>query len=234
MASTPAKVKSRKPVTSAAKPKPRPGTAAKRSAPMKQPKTLDKVLSKETEQHRRSMSRGPSGIIALLRSTSTSMLKREASEPLSITNVPKKDSEANDTASAESAPVPVRRRPVEDKVKKEAMVQAELQDVINSVRRPNRDVVGKAMAEAAERRATTSLSQLRSKFYFLPTARTSSTLPPRLTEVIRRIQEANATSSAVAERGQSNPGGCPVPGRLQPAGHVFHHCVRLLQADDRG
>jgi hypothetical protein len=48
---------------------------------------------------------------------------------------------------------------VEDaKARKKAMVEAELKDAISALRKPNRDVVGKALAEAAERRATTSSS----------------------------------------------------------------------------
>lgn len=164
MAPPSAKIKSRNSEV-AVKSKPKPGSSAKRSVPVKSTKPLDKVLSRETEKHRRSMSRGPSGYIALLRSTSTSMLKREGSEPFSMTNVSKKESsETGERASSESTSTGlVRRKTVENKAQKEAIVKAELQDAINSLRRPNRDVVSKDMAETAERRATTSLSQLRSK-----------------------------------------------------------------------
>jgi hypothetical protein len=44
------------------------------------------------------------------------------------------------------------------KASKKALVEAELKDAISALRKPNRQVVGKAMAEAEERRATTSLS----------------------------------------------------------------------------
>ncbi len=163
MASPSAKARLKKP-EAAGKPKPKPGSSTKRTVPIRSVKTLDKVLSKETEKHRRSMSRGPSGIIALLRSTSTSMLKREASEPLSITSIPKGETtETNEKTSANLASGSIKLRLEEEKAKKEAIVKAELRDAINTLRRPNRDVVGKAMTEAAERRATTSLSQLRSE-----------------------------------------------------------------------
>lgn len=93
------------------------------------------------------------------------MLKREPSEPSSMTNIPKKEpSETNERASVDSTAGLIKRKTVENKAQKEAIVKAELQDAINSIRRPNRDVVGKDMAETTERRATTSLSQLRSKF----------------------------------------------------------------------
>lgn len=44
------------------------------------------------------------------------------------------------------------------KYSKKAQVEAELKDAISSLRKPNREVVGKALAEAAERRATVSSS----------------------------------------------------------------------------
>ncbi|OTB19710.1 hypothetical protein K445DRAFT_313495 [Daldinia sp. EC12] len=136
-------------------------SATKRPA-SRSSKTLESVLSKESEKHRRSISRGPSGVIALMRSASTSMLKREASEPLSMTNIPKADSfTSKDTTSRTPVPVPVKRRPEGEKAKKDALVKAELHDAISALRRPNRDVVSKAMAEADERRAITSLSQLK-------------------------------------------------------------------------
>ncbi|KAI2466134.1 DNA replication regulator SLD3-domain-containing protein [Annulohypoxylon bovei var. microspora] len=147
------------------KSKPKPGSVAKRPVVSKSSKssgTLEKVLSRESEKHRRSMSRGPSGVIALMRSASTPMLKRETSEPLSLKNIPRADS----ATSREKAPRPLtaappKRRSDEEKAKKEALVQAELHDAISTLRRPNREVVGKDIAEAAERRANTSLSQLK-------------------------------------------------------------------------
>ncbi|KAI1459291.1 DNA replication regulator SLD3-domain-containing protein [Annulohypoxylon moriforme] len=156
------KVKKPEPVP---KSKPKPGSAAKRPAMSKSSKStgsLEKVLSRESEKHRRSMSRGPSGVIALMRSATTPMLKREASEPLSLKSIPRADS----VSSREKAPRPLtaappKRRSDEEKAKKEALVQAELQDAISTLRRPNREVVGKDIAEAAERRANTSLSQLK-------------------------------------------------------------------------
>ncbi|KAI1105191.1 DNA replication regulator SLD3-domain-containing protein [Jackrogersella minutella] len=147
------------------KPRSKSGSVAKRptlSKPSKSSGTLEKVLSRETEKHRRSMSRGPSGVIALMRSTSTPMLKRETSEPLSLMSIPKPDSVISQgKPSRPSAVAPNKRRSEEDKVRKEASLKAELQDAISTLRRPNRDVVGKDIAEAAERRANTSLSQLK-------------------------------------------------------------------------
>ncbi|KAI1657079.1 DNA replication regulator SLD3-domain-containing protein [Daldinia decipiens] len=159
----PSTSKSRNPENSepVVKSKSKSSSATKRPT-SKSSKTLESVLSKETEKHRRSMSRGPSGVIALMRSASTSMLKREASEPLSISNIPKADSiTSKDNTSRAPALVPIKRRLEGERAKKDALVKAELHDAISALRRPNRDVIGKAMAEADERRAITSLSQLK-------------------------------------------------------------------------
>ncbi|KAI0140043.1 DNA replication regulator SLD3-domain-containing protein [Hypoxylon sp. NC0597] len=146
----------------AVKPKSRPGSAAKRSAPSKPTGTLESALSEETVKHRRSMSRGPSGVIALMRSASTTMLKRENSEPLSMSSIPRADSATSQRKSSHPAvPVPTKRRSEDDKAKKDALVKAQLKDAISLLRRPNRDVIGKDIAETAERRANTSLSQLK-------------------------------------------------------------------------
>ncbi|KAJ8127029.1 hypothetical protein O1611_g6606 [Lasiodiplodia mahajangana] len=154
----------RKKTETASQSKPKPGAAAKRPAPLKSSRTLEKVLSKETERNRRSMSRGPSGMIALMRSASTPtipLLKREASEPLSLASIPRADSSTYQEKHLSSIDPASARRRAETKEKRDAFVKAELRDAISTLRRPNRDVVGKAMAEADERRAVTSLSQLR-------------------------------------------------------------------------
>ncbi|KAI0160930.1 DNA replication regulator SLD3-domain-containing protein [Hypoxylon sp. FL1284] len=151
--------KAEKPETTT-KSKSKPGSVAKRPAP-KSSRTLERVLSKETERNRRSISRGPGGVIALMRSASTPMLKRETSEP-SLMSIPKTDSTTSrEKASRPPLAAPVKRRLEGDKAKKEALLQTELHDAISALRRPNREVVGKAMAEADERRAITSLSSLK-------------------------------------------------------------------------
>lgn len=155
---SPPKTKPKRPEP-AVKSKSQPG-AVKRSGAPKQTRTLERVLSKETERHRRSISRGPSGVIALMRSASTPTLpvvKREASESAPPSNAPRPDSKDSNHVSFIGAT----RTPAGEKAKKEVQVQAELHDAISGLRKPNREVVGKAMAEAEERRATTSLSQLR-------------------------------------------------------------------------
>ncbi|KAI1363976.1 DNA replication regulator SLD3-domain-containing protein [Xylaria arbuscula] len=144
--------------------KSKPGGAAKRPVLSKSTRNLESFLSKETERNRRSMSRGPSGVIALMRSASTPtlpLLKREASEPLSLISIPQADGSTHQGKHPSSAdPLSAKRR-AETRQKKDAFVKAELQNAISALRRPNRESVGKAMAEADERRAVTSLSQLR-------------------------------------------------------------------------
>ncbi|KAI1753892.1 DNA replication regulator SLD3-domain-containing protein [Xylaria castorea] len=142
----------------------KPGAAAQRSARPNSTKTLENFLSKESEKNRRSMSRGPGGVIALMRSASTptiALLKREASEPLSLASIPKAEaSTSHERHPSFTGPVSAKRR-AETKEKRDAFVKAELQNAISTLRRPNREVVGKATAEANERRVVTSLSQLR-------------------------------------------------------------------------
>lgn len=142
----------------------RPGAAVKRPVLPKASGSLENFLSKETERNRRSISRGPGGVIALMRSASTPtvpLLKREASEPLSLTSIPKADSNTSREKQLSSTDHIFPRRKAETREKRDAFVKAELRDAISTLRRPNREIVGKAMAEADERRAVTSLSQLR-------------------------------------------------------------------------
>ncbi|KAI1347611.1 DNA replication regulator SLD3-domain-containing protein [Xylaria sp. FL0043] len=142
----------------------KPGAAANRPTRSKSTRNLETFLSQETERNRRSISRGPSGVIALMRSASTPtipLLKREASEPLALASIPKTEAGISQGKHILSLdPLSAKRR-AESKEKRAAFVKAELQDAISTLRRPNRDIVGKAMAEADERRAVTSLSQLR-------------------------------------------------------------------------
>ncbi|OAA32828.1 DNA replication regulator Sld3 [Moelleriella libera RCEF 2490] len=136
----------------------KPGTAAKRPS-LDAKRTLQRALSTEQMQ-RRSVSRGPSNALALLRSASTTALvgvKREGSEPVSLKDLPRRTLSAGRRGPILSRSSSASR--VEDsKASKQALVEAELKDAISALRKPNREVVGKAMAEADERRATASLS----------------------------------------------------------------------------
>ncbi|KAI1433303.1 DNA replication regulator SLD3-domain-containing protein [Xylaria sp. CBS 124048] len=145
------------------KAKSRPGTAAKRPA-SRPNQTLENFLSKETERNRRSISRGPGGVIALMRSATTPtipLIKREASESTSVMSIPKADTGRSLDKNLPAAGSALAKRSTETKKRRDAFVKAELRDAITSLRKPNRDVVEKAIVEADERRAATSLSQLK-------------------------------------------------------------------------
>lgn len=144
---------------------PKPGAVAKRSVSGQPTRTLQRALSTE-QQSRRSISRGPSNMIALMRSATTTSLpgiKREASDPALAKSVLGCDP---DLINRKSGPLS-RSSSVSNlqdvKFSKKAQVEAELRDAISSLRKPNRQVVGRALAEAAERRATVS-SSAKSKY----------------------------------------------------------------------
>lgn len=139
---------------------PKPGAVAKRSLSGQPTRTLQRALSTE-QQSRRSVSRGPSNMIALMRSaTSTSLpgIKREASDPSLAKSVLNAEP---DLMNRKSGPLS-RSNSVTNlqdaKSNKKAQVEAELKEAISSLRKPNREVVSKALAEAAERRATVGSS----------------------------------------------------------------------------
>lgn len=142
----------------------KPGTATKRPAPAAKSKTIERALYRENS--RRSVSRGPGSTIALMRSATSSAIpgfKREASESSVLRTMAQTDDEgARPKLLSRSSSVVAKE---DNKAHKKALVEAELKDAISALRRPNREVVGKAIAEeAAERRASGGLSHIRSEF----------------------------------------------------------------------
>ncbi|OAA69562.1 DNA replication regulator Sld3 [Cordyceps fumosorosea ARSEF 2679] len=139
---------------SAHKKEQKPGSVTKRPAAPRPVKTLERALS--TDQHsRRSVSRGPSNMIALLRSaTSTSLPKREGSEPANPRRLPKMegDSQRRPAFSRSSSSISTASQDV-SKASRKAMVDAQVKDAIAALRKPNREVVGQAMEEADQQRA---------------------------------------------------------------------------------
>ncbi|RDA87915.1 hypothetical protein CP532_1707 [Ophiocordyceps camponoti-leonardi (nom. inval.)] len=140
----------------------KPGATAKRPAPISKQTTLQRALSTE-QQHRRSVSRGPSSVMAIARmrsakSTTPAPVKRQDSAPVgskASRDVLKPISSNRPTLSHSlSAPTVA----VGSKASQKALVEAELKDAISALRKPNREVVGKAMAEADECRVQASLS----------------------------------------------------------------------------
>ena len=143
----------------------KPGAVARRAALQKEPRTLERALSFEL-QHRRSVSRGPSQIVDLMRATSASIpsIKREDSDSANLKAAAKREAgsrqDGRASLSRSSSMVGL-----EDKANKKAKIEAELRDAISNLRKPNREVVSKAMAEAAERKASTASSaKSRSRF----------------------------------------------------------------------
>lgn len=152
----------------------RPGAVTKRPVPAKQKKSLQRVLTDDRE--RRSMSIGSNRAISLMRSATDPTipgLKREASEAPSLSNIP----------SAEFKPLHVNRGGVlnskrfsqrevdmstlapdpNSKAKKQAAIDAELKDAILALKKPNRELAGKTLAETAERRSASAGHPRKSK-----------------------------------------------------------------------
>ncbi|KAG6002547.1 hypothetical protein E4U21_002971 [Claviceps maximensis] len=181
----------------------RPGAAAtKRPFPPADRRTLQRALSTE-QMNRRSVSRGPSNAIALLRSaTSTNLsgLKREGSEPLSLKDLPKRGDSPSVLGLGHPRHSSVslsRSSSTSDlqyiKANKRALVEAELKDAISALRKPNRGVVGLAMAEAEECKATASQSARKAR----RTARStlSSSIQVKATPANNRFRNVLAIKS---------------------------------------
>jgi len=146
--------------------KSRPGAPMKRPSTSKrdEEKSLERVLSRE--RLRRSVSRGPSGALALMRSASATMipgLKREGSEPL-MAMIPRAETSSLKEKSANVFSWETSSANAEDaKAKKKALLDAELKDAISALKKPNRALAVKDLVEAAEKRASVGTSQLRSE-----------------------------------------------------------------------
>ncbi|KAL3428042.1 hypothetical protein PVAG01_01551 [Phlyctema vagabunda] len=141
----------------------RPGAATKRPLPSKAQRSLKRVLSDDRE--RRSVSRGPARAISLMRSASIPVLKREMSEPVSLSNIPSVDaqtSQGNRTSLFNSKRFSQREvdlsalTDVNTKAKKQANIETELKNAISALKKPNRELAGKSLAEVAEQRVATA------------------------------------------------------------------------------
>lgn len=100
-------------------------------------------------------------MIALMRSaTSTSLpgIKRETSDSAAIKSALKAEPDLLNRRGGLLSRSSSMSNLQDARASKKAQVEAALKDAISSLRKPNREVVGKALAEAAERRATVSLS----------------------------------------------------------------------------
>ncbi|PHH59708.1 hypothetical protein CDD81_2654 [Ophiocordyceps australis] len=158
--------KSKKPQLASNRADKKPGSATQRPLQPSCRKTLRRALSTE-QQQRRSLSRGPSNIIALMRSavtTSVPASKRETSEAGVQKTLFKQETAQLSKYKPQSLSGNSSNALIDDsRSKKRALVEAELKDAISALRKPDRGVVGKAMAEAEERRVITSLSAKKAK-----------------------------------------------------------------------
>ncbi len=147
----------------------RPGAATKRPVPVKPRRSLQRVLSVDRE--RRSMSKGPNKAIALMRSATLPTvpgMKREASEAPSLSSVPAADSqslEANRGGVLKSKRFFQREIDLSSlalegigntRAKNQASIEAELKEAISALKKPNRQLAGKSLAEIAEKRTASA------------------------------------------------------------------------------
>jgi len=162
---SPPKARDKKPLPSKGKQISKPGAVSKRPPPLKTAKSLDELLFNE---RRRSISRGPSNVLAQLRSVTVSTVpkvKREESETPSQPEASRRDS---GTLKEKSANVISRNastgRTQDQKAHKKAMVEAELQDAISALKKPNRVLAGKILVEETERRLFGGPTYIQSEF----------------------------------------------------------------------
>ncbi|GAB1311105.1 DNA replication regulator Sld3 C-terminal domain-containing protein [Madurella fahalii] len=184
--------------------KPRPGAPVKRLPALKKDshRTLERALSHE--RNRRSVSRGPADAIALMRSATTTTipgLKREASEPLLMGLLQRKE-----IASLQERPASIFSRslssasgPQNPRAKKKAEVEAELKDAISALKKPNRSLAAKELAEAAEKRA--SVGQLKK----LKKPNRAPAIQVKATPANNRFKDALATGTSRSQPGPDLP-----------------------------
>lgn len=138
---------------SASKKEQKPGSATNRPAAPRPPRTLQRALSTD-QQNRRSVSRGPSNMIALMRSaTSTGLpaIRREGSES-NLKRLLKMEGDSQKRPALSRSSSNVGSQDV-SKASRKAIVDAQVKDAIAALRKPNREVVGQAMQEADQQKA---------------------------------------------------------------------------------
>ncbi|PNP49264.1 hypothetical protein THARTR1_09979 [Trichoderma harzianum] len=179
----------------------RPGAAAKRPQPPNARKTLQRALSTE-QQNRRSISRGPSNAIALLRSaTSTTLptVKRESldlSGPMSL--LPDSQRRAHSLSRSSSM-----NNLFDARASKKAEVDAELKEAISALRKPNREVVSKAMAEAADERRTSANLVTKKLKRAPPRSTPASTVQVKATPANNRFKNMMPAKQAEGQKFES-------------------------------
>jgi len=142
----------------------RPGAATKRPVPAKPRQSLRRVLSNERE--RRGGSHGLGRAPLLMRSATAPTVKRETSEAPSLTGIPTAEGQSINTSrggflnsrrfSQREVDLSNLVPAAKSKTTKKANLDAELQEAISALKKPNRELAGKVMAETAEKRAASA------------------------------------------------------------------------------
>jgi len=151
----------------------KPGAATKRPVLAKPSRSLHRVLTDDRE--RRSGSIGHMKAPGLMRSA-TDPVKRESSEAPSLSGIPMADMKSqHKDRNGILASKHFSRREVDmkrlapdpnAKAIRQAKADAELKEAILAIKKPNRELAGKSLAETAQKRVLPS-SQGRSKFQML-------------------------------------------------------------------
>ena len=147
----------------------RPGAATKRPVPAKLQQSLKRVLTDEKARDRRSMSHGRGRSISLMRSATAPIvpgLKREASEAPSLSGIPAADSQSLKASrlgvlnskrfSQREVDLTSLAPDVNPKAKKQLNIEAELKEAISALKKPNRELAGRDVAESAEKRTASA------------------------------------------------------------------------------
>ncbi|KAH8808223.1 DNA replication regulator SLD3-domain-containing protein [Xylogone sp. PMI_703] len=145
----------------------RPGAATKRSIPVNPSKSLVEILSEERRS--RQSSQGPSKAISLMRSATMPIvggIKREESEGPSLSKIPLADTRSSQSnrmglsrsrsISARDVNIGLPNSVTGVKTKRQVDVEAELKEAISTLKKPNRELVAKELAETAEKRSATT------------------------------------------------------------------------------
>ncbi|CAK7268085.1 hypothetical protein SEPCBS57363_002917 [Sporothrix epigloea] len=209
------------------------GAVKKRtSASTDKTRNLERVLT--NERMRRSVSRGPNDAIAQMRCATAAVipgLKRELSDT-SLASIPRRasststrDASAKSLSRSASEIIDSNSRTDQSHAaRKKALVDAELQDAIDALKKPNRVLAGRATVEAAERRLFGVTAKKPKKQPSRPSPGT--TVQVQATPTSNRVQDIFATSKMATFESQSaghqlgrDPYRFPVKRELLGTGH---------------
>lgn len=217
--------------------RPRPGSSLRRTASASDSaRSLERVLS--NEKLRRSVSRGPNDAIAQMRSATAAPipgLKREMSEPVTLASVPRRSSTVSlkdkdrltSTLARSSSDISVGTvaRVEEARARKKALVEAQLQEAISALKKPNREMAGKAIVEDSEKRLFGITGAVRKIKKTAKASPGDHRVQVKATPVNNRFRDVYVTTSTESHGlfggGQPNFGQPQFSSHSQPA-HIGH------------